>query len=529
MAGIVKVVFDEAKIDAIFADVDRSDLPGAAVGIAIDGKPVYRKGFGLASLELPVTLSPHIRMRIGSTTKHFAALAFMLLCESKQADLDDPIGRYLPELHPATASATIRHLLGHIAGVRDVFNMCWTFGGRGRRITSEELLAEYRTIDDVSSAPRETWMYNNGGYLLVSTAVERITGQSLENVLRERIFEPVGMHDTLLRRFDDDFVPNSAMCHVKNADGTYSKGTLGTAIGGEGGIVSTVDDMLRWLAHMDAPVVGTTASWTSIKTPQTLRNGTSTEYGLGLTSAPYRGARMLRHGGGVAGGNSEMLKIPDAKLDLAIMVNRDDVLAHDFGERVLDACLTNLTPFATFRVRTPISAVYRSTSSEHVAELSERDGRQFFELDALEIEMESDRDGVLRPVGRYRFAKIAVKPSDASARPASIQVSHFGNIENFATETRAQEADSDAIAGKYQSKSAGIHATVSAQGGVPELVAANRYGTAVFALQPLIRGVWKAQAKASTLIGGIITFSGDNNEFRFSNSNTLSLPFRRVA
>ena len=79
---------DEAKIDAIFAGVDQCHLPGAAVAVAIDGVPVYRKGFGLAHMELPVVLSPTMRMRIGSTTKHFTALIYLLLCEEGRADID---------------------------------------------------------------------------------------------------------------------------------------------------------------------------------------------------------------------------------------------------------------------------------------------------------------------------------------------------------------------------------------------------------------------------------------------------------
>ena len=96
----MRVKFDEEKVDSIFAELDQCHLPGAAVGIAVDGLPVYRKGFGLASMELPVLLSPTIRMRIGSTSKHFTCLAYLLLCEEGRAEIDDPIGKYLPELHP---------------------------------------------------------------------------------------------------------------------------------------------------------------------------------------------------------------------------------------------------------------------------------------------------------------------------------------------------------------------------------------------------------------------------------------------
>src|SRR5438128_1835507 len=111
--------FDEKKIDAVFADLNQCHLPGAAVGIAIGGKPVYRKGFGLANMELSVVLSPSIRMRIYSTTKHFTCLAYMLLCEDGKAGIDDPIGKHLPELHPVSRNVTVRQLMGNISGLRD--------------------------------------------------------------------------------------------------------------------------------------------------------------------------------------------------------------------------------------------------------------------------------------------------------------------------------------------------------------------------------------------------------------------------
>jgi D-aminopeptidase len=90
----IEVRFDERKIDDIFGQIDQCHLPGAAVGIALAGSPLYRKGFGLASAELPVVLSSKIRMRLFSVSKHFTCLAYLLLCEDGRASIDDPIGKY---------------------------------------------------------------------------------------------------------------------------------------------------------------------------------------------------------------------------------------------------------------------------------------------------------------------------------------------------------------------------------------------------------------------------------------------------
>jgi D-aminopeptidase len=292
-AGTRVATLDAGTVDAIFAAVDQCALPGAAVAIAIDGIPVYRKGFGLANMELPVALGPSMRMRIGSTTKHFVSLAYLLLCEAGLAELDDEIGKYLPELHEANRHVTMRQLMSHTSGLRDIFAITMNFHGTGRPVTDREMLAYYETIDDFDFEPGTHWSYNNGGYLLVTAAIERLTGEPLEEMLRTRIFEPVGMHDTLLRRWDSDFVPNSATLHMVGGKTGYSRDYMGMEMSGAGGLVATMDDMLRWLKHMDAPVVGSAKTWETIKTPHRLARGTSTGYGLGLITGDYRGIGTL--------------------------------------------------------------------------------------------------------------------------------------------------------------------------------------------------------------------------------------------
>ena len=246
--------FDEARMDAIFAPLDQCRLPGVAVAVAIDGKPVYRRGFGLAHMELPVILGPAMRMRIGSTTKHFVALAFLLLCEEGRASLDDPIAHYVPEIHEASGHATVRQLMGHTSGIRDAMTISMLINGAATRVSDAYILELYQTLADVDTAAGTSWSYNNGAYVLLTAAIERITGESLETVLRERIFEPVGMHDTMLRRSDNDFVANSAALHFRTAEGRFTRDYMGSEISGPGGIVSTMDDMLRWLRHMDDPL-----------------------------------------------------------------------------------------------------------------------------------------------------------------------------------------------------------------------------------------------------------------------------------
>jgi D-aminopeptidase len=516
------VDLDAKKIDSIFGELDQSHLPGAAVGIAVRGTPVYRKGFGLANMELPVMLAPTMRLRIASMTKQFTALAYMLLCEDGKATLDDPIGRHLPELHPLAREVTVRQLLGHVGGLRDSHDITHTFNGTGLPITSAELLSMYRELDDVSFAPGTAWSYNNGAYLMVSVAIERITGQAFEDVLRQRIFEPVGMCDTQLRRWDTDFLPNSAVWHMIDGAGGFEKSYIGTEDMGEGGMVSTVDDLLRWLAHMDAPTVGSVATWKAMKTPFILPNGTSTGYGLGLITSEYRGVETLSHAGGLLGVNSHMLKVPAAGLDVVILVNRHDVLGMSLTYKILDACLPSLDAAADVRDLSLVSGVFRSPRTGRVIQLYGRDGRQMVAIEGAESQYIADPEGVLRPLPEYSFFKLAITRDGDR-----IRFSDFGVVDELFAMEPADGSDLGAIAGTYHSTSTRVTIVISNTPSEARMTSTGPYGSVQFSLESLAAGLWRAKALNPMGWAGVLTFDRSAMELRFSTGRTRGLVFRR--
>jgi D-aminopeptidase len=526
--------FDEQQIDAIFADLDQGTLPGAAVGIAIGGKPVYRKGFGLASMELPVVLSPRIRMRIGSTTKHFTAFAYMLLCEEGKAGIDDPLRKYFPELHPVTHKVTMRQLMGNISGLRDACDVSIQFSGTARpRATSEDLLDFYRTMDDVSAEPGTAWIYNNAGWLLLHMAIERITGQSFEEVMRERVFQPVGMHDTLVRRWDSDFVPNSATPHMPKAGGGFERQSWGEDYGGAGAIVSTVDDMLRWVIHMDAPVVGSAATWKLMRTSQTLANGTSTGYGLGLITSTYRGVETLHHAGNWTGANAQMLKVPAADLSIVIMVNRSDVWSFDYANRIVDACLPELEPAPQRTSSGPFaSGIFRSPTTGRVIRLFPKDGQQMISKEGVDLgALQRDENGAMRLMGytgtfMKQFLTLVGDPEE----PAAIRYNDFGNVDELVRVPAGGKADAASIVGRYRSAATATDATILDTSEGVRLRTAGRFGSVDFGLECLAEGIWRARVLSGGVIlppNSILSFHDNGAGFRYSNILTRALPFRR--
>src|SRR5258705_11172305 len=240
-----RVDVNEAHIDAIFTELDRSSLPGVTVGIAVRGRPVYRKGFGRASLELPVVLTPTTGMRLGSISKQFTCLSYMLLVEDGLAGLDDRLETYLPDVDAVAHGVTLRQLMGNISGLTDAHDVCFQFRGFGEHVTADDLVRHMCEISIVNAPPGVVWRYNNSGFELIKTMIERISGQTLRQFMQERLFDPLGMRQTDLRAVTYfDFLPNRAQAHMINAVGDWETWSW-TEFVGAGGIVSSVDDMLR--------------------------------------------------------------------------------------------------------------------------------------------------------------------------------------------------------------------------------------------------------------------------------------------
>lgn len=523
MADTLTAVLDEEKIDAIFAEVDQSQLPGAAVGIAIGGVPVYRKGFGLANMELPAVLTPAMRMRIGSTTKHFACLAYMLLVEEGFAGLDDEIGRYIPGLTPVNAAATMRRLMGHTSGIRDLLSVTMAVHGVNRPVTDREMLAYYETIEDADFAPGEGWSYNNGGYILLTAAIETITGRPLDDVLRERIFTPLGMHQTMLRRWDSDFVPNSAVLHYRDAKGVFSKTHMGMEISGAGGIVSTMDDMLLWLKHMDAPVVGSAETWRLMTEPQKLNSGHSTNYGLGLMRERYRGAEIVHHAGGVMGGNSQMIKVPGAKLDVSIGVNRADVSGVALALKVIDACVEGLAAQPEKRVVEKRTGTFVSQADGRVVALSVVDDVQMMAVDGgPPAPVAPDAEGTLHLPAAAAFLQQSLRIVDDT-----LVFSDFGNEDVLRAIAIDSEAKLGDRTGAWRSDALDATFTLTEDDGGARGLMRGRHGGADYRLTPVAGDIWRIEQTVFSPFSGILTFAADEKSLRLDFGRMHHLHFCR--
>jgi D-aminopeptidase len=525
----ISVQFDESRIDALCRRFDQCHLPGAVVGIALEGRPVYRKGFGLANMDLPMVLTPSTRLRICSVTKQFTALAYLLLCEEGRASIDDRIEQYLPELHPASHGVTLRQLMGNLSGLRDVHGICWQLSGMEAKASSDDLLCAYRQIDDVNFAPGTAYCYNNGGFLLLSAAIERIADQPLEEVFQQRIFERLGMNDSRLERSDACFAPNSAASHMKSASGGYYKYLVGSAVAGEGGIVSTLDDMLRWLANVRAPRVGTARTWQQLKQSQKLLNGTFSGYGMGLGVGQHRGIETLSHPGGWMGTNAHLLQVPAAGLDIMVIANRHDVASSLLAGEILDACLPHLASPKRVDNRPFATGVFRAPNTGRVVSLRAQEDRQIVSIDGMEMVVQPRESGALHPTGLMAFLRQSFELVGDPVAPTAIRFNDFGNVELCAAVAPSLSAG-EALQGLYRSASTDSEMQILRTSEGLEAGSTGRFGGVTYQGKPLADRIWQlVPASDAAQWGGTLSFSPDYGEFRLSSWSNWAMPFRRVS
>jgi D-aminopeptidase len=418
-------------LDEIFAPFNRSDAPGMVVGIAQRGKLLYRRGLGLASLELGVTNTPMTRMRIGSTSKHFTCLAILLLAEEGKLGIDDSIRKTIPELPVLAGEATLRQLMNHTSGYRCYLTLAFMSGNAMLDLGDA---FKYQVLqEDVNFAPGERMDYCNGGYHLLSIVVERISGISFEAFLKQRIFEPLGMVNTDSVPSDHVVVPGRATPHLPTPDGGYRRGVLPLEdLKGEGAIVSTVDDMLLWLAHLRGQKrVGNASSWEQMLTPPAYSSGAAGTYCLGLEKEMYRGVEVIHHAGGVMGGASQMITVPSRELDIFIATNGVLVDPSELAFKVIDALLGDdgLEPIP-LRVKTAdfkgALGYYWSKAGRRLVEIADDEGNLSFNyLHSAALPVYAENDGYKVPypgLGPLGFKVIAASAGEPVNEPESASI-----------------------------------------------------------------------------------------------------------
>ncbi|MCA1247594.1 serine hydrolase, partial [Massilia sp. MS-15] len=311
-----------SRIDAALAPYFSAGMPGATVIVVKDGKTVLRRAYGMADTAQGVPMTPDMALRLGSITKQFTAAAILLLQEEGKLSVSDDITRHLPDYPTRGKRITIEHLLTHTSGIASYTGKPDYVNRMAQDLTVAQMIDSFKN-DPLDFEPGSQYRYNNSGYFLLGAIIERISGQPYHAFLDQRIFTPLGMHDTHYEGFGRGKAPVAAG-HTRGAAGFGAAKPLSMSQPyAAGSLVSTVDDLARWDAAIGAGRLLKPASWQRAFTSYRLDDGKPTNYGYGWDVSKVQGETAMGHGGGINGFSTHALRFPDQKVYVAVLTNSD--------------------------------------------------------------------------------------------------------------------------------------------------------------------------------------------------------------
>jgi CubicO group peptidase (beta-lactamase class C family) len=322
----------KSKIDQIFAAYDKADSPGCAVAIVQDGAVAYERGYGMADLEHDVKITPSTNFDIASTSKEFTGAIIMQLAAEGKLGFDDDIRKYVPEIPDYGTKITISQLLHHTSGLRDYTDLLGFFGYNSEDWTGErEALMLLSRQKKLNFAPDTEYSYSNTGFFLLTVIAKRAAGKPFRDLVRERIYTPLGMTGSDVRDDHTRIQKNRAVAYSPHGDGWAIDMSDWEQVG-DGGVNTSADDMAKWMT-------GGARFIESLKTFEKLESGESPVYGAGLVFAKRAGRPMYFHNGAWAGYRSALFILPDDHIGTAVLCNAGNSNPANLSFQILDTIL----------------------------------------------------------------------------------------------------------------------------------------------------------------------------------------------
>jgi CubicO group peptidase (beta-lactamase class C family) len=350
----------DARLDALLNEWKQKHGPGMAAALIRDGRIEYRKFFGFADLERRKPITADTQFLLASLTKQFTAMAIMILAERHKLAFDDSLARFCPEFPDYARTITIRKLLNHTAGltqyqelligkIDENYFRSSKSPPAAHEFTAIEALQILSRQQKLRFTPGEKFEYSDSAYLLLGQIIERISGERYAEFLKETIFDPLGMNDTLVVDERKQKVPRLALAYEKRKgrwqDITYSPEN---SIYGEDGIYSTINDLYKWDQALYTDRLVSRATLEMAFTPGRNNQGEEiatsvfthpTSYGFGWFISSMHGEKVVEHSGGWSGYATHILRVPGRRVTAIVLTNssNEDVpdIAWDMAEMAL--------------------------------------------------------------------------------------------------------------------------------------------------------------------------------------------------
>ena len=419
MAKPIDTLSLERRVDALFARYTQPGSPGAVVAVMRGSHVELMKGYGLASIEHRVPIGPHTRFRIASVSKQFTVAAALMLAHEGKLEVGDPPHKYLKELAPLPV--TIDQMMRNCSGLPDFLELL-RLGGHGldKPARPEDLFAACVRNRHLNFRPGSRFLYSNTNFLLLGIIVERLAKMKLGAFMEERIFRPLGMSHTMLADAMDTVIPDLASGYLGDPVNGFRRAAHAYPQGGEGGLTSSVEDLLIWARHFDKPKLEPIDLPKQLMAQSPLLDGHANHYRRGLDTARLRGLLTIGHGGLWPGFRTELLRVPDADLTVCIIANLGSVDPWRLARTVATEAMAGtsllspaVTPATEKEIR-EIAGTWFNAEEPSLFELAWKNGEPTVTQNGLPFALAKRSDGWLAADrGSFEFA---IKPARGGLR-----------------------------------------------------------------------------------------------------------------
>jgi CubicO group peptidase (beta-lactamase class C family) len=330
------------------SEMRRQHIPGISLAVVKNGKPLYVKSYGVATLEHDVPATPQTVYQIGSVGKQFTAVAVMMLADEHKLDLDDPLSKYLPDIPPSWSKVTLRLMLNHQSGIPQ-------FTTPERQLL--DLVHDYTDLELIRLAsgqpldfePGTDVSYSDTGYVLLGFVINRVAGMFYGDFLQQRIFGPLGMRQTRIIS-DKDIVPHRASGYEQGENGAlYNQTYVSPALNrtADGSLYSTVLDLIKWDRALYGDAVLPQAELERMWRIDPHRNGQRPLYhfGYGWENNRLRDQRLVEYDGNWQGFQAAMSRYVDKRLTIIVLTNRSLCRTLRLGHTVAGLIDSDLEPY----------------------------------------------------------------------------------------------------------------------------------------------------------------------------------------
>ena len=312
----------EEQIDELFADYNKPGMPGAAVMVIKDGEILLQKGYGLADLDKAEPVTEQTNFRLASVTKQFTAMSILLLIDEGKLSLQTTLKDVFPDFPGYGSGITIKNLLQHTSGLIDYEDLIPDTAAE--QLKDKDVLDLIMKTDSTYFIPGSQHKYSNTGYALLALIVEKVSGKNFRDYLQENIFSPLGMSNTIAYEKNINEVKHRAYGYdIKNETAELSDQSITSAVLGDGGIYSSLDDLYKWDQSLYTDKLIDKKYITESFTKGRTTGGEEFPYGYGWRLENYKDLNVVFHTGSTRGFRNIIYRIPGKKFTVVILTNRN--------------------------------------------------------------------------------------------------------------------------------------------------------------------------------------------------------------